>query len=151
MPVPRWRMNLGVRTLVLVSPCLLLVGALTQPKGPDDPCKLFTPDEIKSLIGAPVEAGSASIAGCQWSSADYESYAQIQIIEDTSYYEPHKTAKDYSELTGVGLYGWSGFELGSWVASSNTGRFVLITMVTSSKADRSTAVKFLSMLAERVK
>ena len=147
----RLRMIPGVRALMLLSPCLLLIGALTPPTGPDDPCKLFTQDEIKALIGATVEAGGASIAGCQWSSADYESYAQIQIIEDTSYYEPHKGAKDYSELTGVGLYGWSGFELGSWVASSNTGRFVLITMVTSPKADRSTAVKFLSMLAERVK
>jgi hypothetical protein len=37
------------------------------------------------------------------------------------------------------------------VASSNTGRFVLLTMVTSAKAERATAVKFLSMLAERVK
>ncbi len=151
MSVPRLRMKPGVRVLMLLSPCLLLIGALAPPKGPDDPCKLFTQDEIKALIGAAVQAGSASIAGCQWSSADYESSAQIQIIEDTSYYEPHKGAKDYSELTGVGLYGWSGFEMGSWVASSNTGRFVLLTMVTSAKAERATAVKFLSMLAERVK
>jgi hypothetical protein len=151
MPVSQSRKNVGVRAIMLLSPCLLLIAALTPPKGPDDPCKLFTQDEIKALIGATVQAGSASIAGCQWSSADYESSAQIQIIEDTSYYEPHKGAKDYSELTGVGLYGWSGFEMGSWVASSNTGRFVLLTMVTSAKAERATAVKFLSMLAERVK
>jgi hypothetical protein len=98
-----------------------------------------------------VEAGETSIAGCQWSSPDYETSAQIQIIEDTSYYEPHKDAKDYQELTGVGLYGWSGNEMGGWVASSNTGRFVLITMVASAKADRSTAVKLLGLLAERVK
>jgi hypothetical protein len=151
MPLPKPRTNFGVSAILVLTPCLLLLGALTPPKGPDDPCKLFTQAEIKAVIGAAVEAGTPSIAGCQWSSADYESSAQIQIIEDTSYYEPHRGAKDYQELTGVGLYGWSAFEMDGWVASSNTGRFVLLTMVQSAKADRKTAIKFLSMLAERVK
>jgi hypothetical protein len=144
-------MNPGAKAVLLLAPCVLLLTALTRATGPEDPCLLFTQAEIETLLGAPVKAGSASMAGCQWSAPDHEVSAQIQIIEDTSYYEPHKGAKGYEELSGVGLYGWSGFELDSWVASSNTGRFVLLTMVTGAKADRSTAVKFLSLLAERVK
>jgi hypothetical protein len=151
MSVRPFRMNPGVKVFMLLLPCLLLIGGATTSRGPDDPCTLFTQGEIKTLLGVAVEAGSSAIAGCQWASADYEATAQIQIIEDTSYYEPHKDAKGYQELTGVGLYGWSGFELGSWVASSNTGRFVLLTMVTSPKSDRDTAIKFLGMLLERVK
>lgn len=145
MPAPRFP------AILLLSPCLLLMGALVRSPDADDPCKLFTQAEIKTLLGAAVEAGEGSIAGCQWSSADYETSAQIQIIEDTSYYEPHKGAKDYEELTGVGLYGWSAYEMDGWIASSNTGRHVLIAMVASATADRKTAIKFLGMLAERVK
>jgi hypothetical protein len=146
-----FRMSPGTKGFMLLLPCLLLIGGKTAAQEPDDPCKLFTQSEIKTLIGVAVEAGSPSIAGCQWASSDDEAMAQIQIIEDTSYYEPHKGAKDYQELTGVGLYGWSGYEMGSWVASSNTGRFVLLTMVTSPKSNRDTAVKLLSMLLDRVK
>jgi hypothetical protein len=143
----------AVRAFLLLLPCLLLVGGVNPSRAPDDPCTLFTPSEIKTLLGVPVPvaAGSPSIAGCQWTTADDESYAQIQIIEDTSYYEPHKDAEGYQELTGVGLYGWSGYELGSWVASANTGRFVLLTMVTSPKSGRDAAIKFLGMLVERTK
>ncbi len=151
MPAPQLRMNPATSAFRLLSPCLLLIGALTRSEAPDDPCALFTQAEIKTLIGVPVGAGSPSIAGCQWASADSESYAQIQVLADTSYYEPHEGAKGYQELTGVGLYGWSGYELGSWIASSNTGRFVLVTMVTSAKSDRDTAIKFLGMLVERAK
>lgn len=153
MSAPRLRMNPAMRAFILLSPCLLLIGGLTRSRAPDDPCALFTQSEIKTLLGVPVavDAGSPSIAGCQWTTADDESYAQIQIIEDTSYYEPHKGAEGYQELTGVGLNGWSGYELGSWVASANTGRFVLITMVASAKSDRDTAIKFLGMLVERMK
>ena len=122
-----------------LSLCLPLVGGMTQSRASADPCALFTQSEIKTLLGVPVEAGSPSIAGCQWATPDDESYAQIEIIQDTSYYEPHKGAKGYQELAGVGLYGWSGYEMGSWVASTNTGRFVLVTMVTSAKSDRDTA------------
>ena len=144
---------MSVPRLTLLLPCLLLMGSQMRASAPDDPCTLFTQGEIKTLLAVPVpvNAGSPSIAGCQWATADDESYAQIQIIEDTSYYEPHEGAKDYQKLTGVGLYGWSGYELGSWVASANTGRLVLIAMVTSAKSSRETAIKLLGMLAERKK
>ena len=151
MPALRLATRHGMKALMLLSPCLLLISALPGSKAPDDPCALFTQAEIRTVLGVPVGAGSPSIAGCQWASADDESYAQIQIIADTSYYEPHEGAKDYQKLTGVGLYGWSGYELGSWIASSNTGRFVLVTMITSAKSDRDTAIKFLRMLVERAK
>ncbi len=154
MSAPRLPMPPAVRAFLLISPCLLLIGGVTPSRASDDdPCTLFTTSEIKTLLGVsvPVDAGSPSIAGCQWTAADDESYAQIQIIEDTSYYEPHKGAEGYQELTGVGLYGWSGYELGSWVASANTGRFVLLTMVTSPKSGRDAAIRLLGMLVERTK
>ena len=153
MPALRRRTHPALKSLMLLALCLLLTGGLSRSRARNDPCALFTQAEIKTLlaVAAPVAAGSPSIAGCQWATADDESYAQIQIIEDTSYYEPHEGAKGYQELTGVGLYGWSGYELGSWVASANTGRFVLISMVTSAKANRGSAIKLLNMLAERVK
>jgi hypothetical protein len=62
-----------MRALMLLPPCLLLIGALTRSPVPDDPCALFTPAEVKTLLGIAVGAGSASIGGCQWSSADDES------------------------------------------------------------------------------
>jgi hypothetical protein len=144
-------MKPGPTAFLLLAPCLLLLGGLAPAGVQGDPCALFTPSEIKAVIGVSVGQGSAAIAGCQWATGDYESSAQIQIIDDTSYYEPHKGAKDYRELTGVGLYGWSGYEMGSWIASTNTGRSVLLTMVDSPTADRETAIKFLRMLMERTK
>jgi hypothetical protein len=132
---------------------LLLIGvSLTTPSSPKDPCSLFTQTEIKTLIGVAVNKGEPAIAGCQWvGTTDDEAVAQIEIIEDTSYYEPHKGAKGYLELKGVGLRGWTGYELDAWVASSNTGTHVLVASVGGGKSDRDTAINFLKMLMARVK
>jgi hypothetical protein len=92
------------------------------------------------------------MAGCQWeATSDDSSLAQIQIIDDTSYYEPHKDAEGYRELKGVGLYGWSGKDFIGWTASANTGRHVLSAAVNGGKSDRETAIAFLRLLVARVK
>jgi hypothetical protein len=143
--------------LLLLLPFLLLVGGgdLAAQGGaspPDKSCSLFTQGEITKLLGVPVAAGESAIAGCQWAAtSDDTSFAQIQIIEDTSYYEPHKGAKGYEELKGVGLYGWSGDDFLGWTASANTGRHVLIAAVNGGNSNRETAIRFLRILVERVK
>jgi hypothetical protein len=142
--------------LLLASLLLLLGGGDLAAQGgvspPDPSCSLFTQGEITKLLGVPVAAGESAIAGCQWAATtDDSSLAQIQIIEDTSYYEPHKDAEGYQELKGVGLYGWSGNDFLGWTASANTGRHVLIVAVNGGTSDRDTAIRFLRMLVERVK
>ena len=141
--------------LMLLAPFLLLSGGDLAAQGgassPDKSCSLFTPSEITKLLGVPVAAGTSAIAGCQWAATtDDTSLAQIQIIADTSYYEPHKGAEGYQELKGVGLYGWSANDFLGWTASANTGRHVLIAAVNGGKSDRDTAIRFLRLLVERV-
>ncbi|HEY7481187.1 MAG TPA: hypothetical protein VH680_11785 [Gemmatimonadales bacterium] len=142
--------------VMLLASFLLLLGsgdlAAQAATPPDKSCSLFTPGEITKLLGVPVAAGESAIAGCQWAATtDDSSLAQIQIIEDTSYYEPHKDAEGYQELKGVGLYGWSGNDFLGWTASANTGRHVLIVAVNGGTSDRDTAIRFLRMLVQRVK
>lgn len=143
--------------LMLLAPLLLLFGggdlaAQGRASPPDKSCSLFTQSEITKLLGVPVAPGESAIAGCQWAAkTDDSSLAQIQIIDDTSYYEPHEGAEGYQELKGVGLYGWSADDFLGWTASANTGRHVLIAAVNGGNSDRDTAIRFLRMLVERVK
>ena len=138
MSAPRRRRNSAMRALMPLSLCLPLIGGMRQSRAPADPGALFTPSEIKTLLGVPVEAGSPSIAGCQWG---HRGRRVLCSDRDHSRHELLRAARGCQGIPGahgVGLYGWSGFEMGSWVASTNTGRFVLVTMVTSAKPDRGT-------------
>ena len=119
-------------------------------------CSLFTTEEIKQLLGAPVDAGK--VAGpmdtaCHWSgSTDADAvYAQIQVIKDTSYWSKPTLAKGYEALSGVGKEAFVAPELGGWSASALTETAGVSVAINGGKADRDAAVRLLRLLLERLK
>ena len=77
-------------------------GTTTTP--PSRLCSLFTTAEIKDVLGAPVTDGKVAgplDSACQWdgiSGSDDAIYAQIQLINDTRYWEKHTGAQGYEVL-----------------------------------------------------
>ncbi len=126
-------------------------GASTSTTGtsPSRLCSLFTATEIKELLGAPV--GEGHVAGpldsaCQWDgsgSDDPPIYAQIQLINDTHYWEKHTGAKGYEVLRGIGKEAFVATSLGGWEAGAVTDKAVVFASVSGGSAGRDTAVRFL--------
>ncbi|HEY3025661.1 MAG TPA: hypothetical protein VGJ55_05890 [Pyrinomonadaceae bacterium] len=128
----------------------------TTATSPSRLCSLFTSVEIKELLGAPV--GEGHVAGpldsaCQWdgsSSGDDPVYAQIQLINDTHYWEKHTGAKGYEALRGIGKEAFVASSLGGWEAGTVTDKAVVFVSVSGGSASRDTAVKFLRTSLERL-
>jgi hypothetical protein len=123
---------------------------------PSDLCSLFTVDEIKDLLDAPVEAGR--VAGplgtaCHWSgSTDATAiYAQIQVIKDTNYWNKPTLGQGYEAVSGIGKEAYVLPEAGGWAAGALTDNAVLGVAVNGGTANRDTAVKLLRTLLERSK
>jgi len=121
-----------------------------------DLCSLFTTEEIKELLGAPVGAGK--VAGpmdtaCHWSgSTDAAAvYAQIQVINDTSYWSKPTLAKGYEALSGISKEAFVVPELGGWSAGAVTDTAVVSVAVNGGTADRDAAVKLLRLFIERLR
>jgi hypothetical protein len=128
----------------------------TTASAPDRLCSLFTTAEIKELLGAPV--GDGKVAGpldsaCQWdgnSAGDEGVYAQIQLINDTHYWEKHSGAKGYEVLPGIGKEAFVASSLGGWEAGTVTDKAVVFVSLNGGSASRDTAVKFLRSSLEKL-
>ncbi|MBA3753871.1 MAG: DUF3558 family protein [Nitrospira sp.] len=119
-------------------------------------CSLFTTEEIKELLGAPVGAGK--VAGpmdtaCHWSgSTDADAvYAQIQVVNDTRYWSKPTLAKGYEALSGISKEDFVVPELDGWSASAVTDTAVVSVAVNGGTADREAAVRLLRRLLERLR
>lgn len=128
----------------------------TTATAPSRLCSLFTTAEIKEILGAPV--GDGKVAGpmdsaCQWegnSAGDEGVYAQIQLINDTHYWEKHTGAKGYEVLPGIGKEAFVATSLGGWEAGTVTDKAVVFVSLNGGSASRDTAVKFLRSTLERL-
>jgi len=131
-------------------------GAGTTTTSPSRLCSLFTTAEIKDVLDAPVTDGKVAgplDSACQWdgiSEGDDAIYAQIQLINDTRYWEKHSGAKDYEVLHGIGKEAFVATSLGGWEAATVTDKAVLFVSLSGGSASRDTAVKFLRSTLERL-
>ncbi|MFL6230287.1 MAG: hypothetical protein ACJ741_16055 [Pyrinomonadaceae bacterium] len=119
-------------------------------------CSLYTAAEIKEILGAPVGGGETAGpmgTACQWngsSAGDDGVYAQIQLINDTRYWEKHTGAKGYEVLRGIGKEAFVATSLGGWEAGTVTDKAVLFVSLNGGSASRDSAVKFLQTTLERL-
>jgi hypothetical protein len=129
-------------------------GTTTTP--PSRLCSLFTTAEIKDVLGAPVTDGKVAgplDSACQWdgiSAGDDAIYAQIQLINDTRYWEKHSGAKGYEVLHGIGKEAFVATSLGGWEAATVTDKAVLFVSLSGGSASHDTVVKFLRSTLERL-
>lgn len=120
-------------------------------------CTLFTAAEIKEFLGAQVgeghEAGPMNSA-CQWDGSDAgdeAANAQIQLINDTRYWEKHTAAKGYEVLHGIGTEAFVATSMfGGWEAGALTNKAVVYASLSGGSASHDTAVRFLRTSLERL-
>jgi len=147
---PNWK------TALLVVPMLLGNARAGDPSRSPDLCSLFTTAEIKEFLGASVRAGRmAGPAGtaCQWSGTGegVATYAQVQVIKGTEYWNTPTKAKGYESLSGIGKEAYIVPEGGGWAAGALTDTAVLAAALSGSSASRENTVRLLRALLERAK
>lgn len=119
-------------------------------------CALFTTAEIIDMLGAPV--GDGKVAGpqdtaCHWSgSTDAAAiYAQVQVVNDTSYWSTPDLGEGYKELTGIATEAYVIPELGGWAAGALTDNAIFTVAMNGGKASSDSTVNLLRLLMERAK
>jgi hypothetical protein len=120
-------------------------------------CSLFTAAEIQELLGAPVgegQVGGPQDSACQWDGSDggdQSINAQIQLINDTRYWEKHTGAKGYEVLHGIGKEAFVAMSMfGGWEAGALTDKGVVYASLSGGSASRDNAIKFLRTSLERL-
>jgi hypothetical protein len=122
--------------------------ALPKPTtGQTGVCSLYTAMEIEQWLGVPVNEGHTSGPGgtaCQWeaTSAD-DAFVQIQVIEDTSYWEKPDRAPGYRVLENVGQEGYASQEGTGWKAGALTDSAVVVVELQGGKANEASAIGLL--------
>jgi hypothetical protein len=110
-------------------------------------CALYTPSEISGILGANVGGGEAAgpmATACQWSpKGSGDTFAQIQIIPGTRYWEKHEGAKGYEVLKGIGKEAYVATSLGGWEAGTVTDKTVVFVSLAGGTASRNSVVDFL--------
>jgi hypothetical protein len=117
----------------------------------DNPnCKLFTPAELQTYIGEPVNAGAnaGGGTGCQWTASDGEGDVMVVAVP-SNYAEVPKLADGFRDVPELGEKGFVAPELGGWVAGAVLGTEFVKVSVAGAKASADTAVALFRETAKR--
>lgn len=119
-------------------------GAAANPQ-----CRSFTPQEVATFIGKPVEAGrnAAGGTGCQWVATDGNGSAMFQVLT-ADYHSPPSAAPGFKELTNVGEKAFVVPETGGWAAGAVRGGSS-INVSTPMGASEESTVAFLREAIKR--
>jgi hypothetical protein len=129
-------------------------GAIAASADSSPLCGLFTAQEIEATLGAPVGAGS--VAGplgtaCQWNGSSSDAtYAQIQVIEDESYWSAPTLGEGYEELSGIGQEAYVIPELGGWTAGALTDKGIVAVALNGGTASHDSVIQFLRDVIARL-
>lgn len=119
-----------------------------------DLCETYSALEIEQRIGIPVEDGSVAGPGgtaCQWDAKDEDgAHVQIQVIDDTQYWEKPSLAAGYEEKTGIGTEAFVVPELGGWKAGALTDASVAYVSMVGGSSSEDTTVELLRDLLDRL-
>lgn len=104
----------------------------------DNPvCALFKPKELEAYVGEPLgkPENAAMGTGCQWPAKDGTGDATIQVVP-RAYFEPHKLADTYKEISDLGEAAFSEQAYDGWLASALVGDEAISVMAAGAKATR---------------
>ena len=120
----------------------------------DGLCGTYTALEIEQRIGIPVEDGSAAGPGgtaCQWDAAsEADAWVQIQVIDDTEYWEKPDLAPGYEAVPGIGSEAFVVPEMGGWKAGALTETSVAYVSMAGGSSTETTSVELLRDLLDRI-
>jgi hypothetical protein len=134
----------------LVSVVILVLAAT----GCGGLCATYTALEIEQWLGSAVGEGYTAGPGgtaCQWdASSDPSGYVQIQVIEDTSYWENPELAEGYETVAGVGQEAFVAPDLKGWKAGALTPKEVVFISMSGGSSEADTAVSLLRDAVDRL-
>jgi hypothetical protein len=112
-------------------------------------CRSFTPQEVATFSGKPVEAGrnAAGGTGCQWVAADGNGSAMFQVLT-ADYHSPPTAAPGFKELGNIGEKAFVVPETGGWAAAAIQGRSS-INVSTPTGASEESTIAFLREAIKR--
>jgi hypothetical protein len=117
-------------------------------------CSLFAAAEIGRMLGRAMS--EAQVSGpldtvCQWESpTDEEAYAQVQVIDDTQYWETRSGVRGYETHPDVAHEAFTAPELGGWVAGALTDSRVVFISVNGGNSSRELALEMLRTALRRL-
>jgi len=87
----------------LALACILFAAtcapAQRKPAKVPSPCSLLTPDEIKTVISAPVNPGIAGSGDCTWKSPKGEDRVYVSLRSSDDWHNLHDTMRGTGRLT----------------------------------------------------
>jgi hypothetical protein len=131
-----------------------LAGALKGedqvPADANPACRLYTPAELATFVGAPLAPGETAAmgTGCQWTARSGSGSAMIQVVP-ARYHEPHKGAQGFKKLPDVGQQGFVEMSMGGWNAGAITGPQAVVVALSGPAASEATAIAFLKDTIKR--
>jgi hypothetical protein len=117
----------------------------------DNPvCKLFTPAELETYAGEPLNAGenAGGGMGCQWPAKDGEGDVMVVAVP-ASYAEVPSLADGFRDLPELGEKGFAAPDMGGWVAGAIRGKEFVKVSVAGAKASADNAVALFKETAKR--
>jgi hypothetical protein len=117
----------------------------------DNPvCKLFTPAELETYVGEPLDPGANAGGGmgCQWTAKDGEGDVMVVAVP-SNYAEIPSLAEGFRDMPGLGEKGFAAPELGGWVAGAVLGEDFVKVSVAGAKASADNAIALFKETAKR--
>lgn len=117
----------------------------------DNPnCKLFTPAELETYVGEPLNAGinSGLGMGCQWTARDGEGDVMIVTVPADDAEVP-KLAEGFRSLPELGEKGFVAPELGGWIAGAIRGKEFVKISVAGARASADSAIALFKETTKR--
>lgn len=164
MPAPRILVAVLAAACALAAPARaqtadaqkhkdLLTGDARIAASANPQCRLFTPAEIGTWLGAAVGAGEngSGGAGCQWHDKDFNVLSYVTVVAAAKYAEP-SGSKGFKRLPAIGPKAWTAPEPstpGSWSAGTFEGDLAILVHLDGPKASEAAAVAFLQETLRR--
>jgi hypothetical protein len=126
----------------------------TQAANAWDRCALLTQDEATKALNTPLKSGVAAGpfgSACHWSGEhDRNTYVQLQVIDNPSYWSPPHGA-GCKKISGIGRDAYTCPEHAGFVAATVTDKQVVAVSLAGGSASPEAAVALLSTVLRRAK
>ena len=112
-------------------------------------CRLFTPAEMKTWLGAAVGPGenAAGGAGCAWHDEEYSVSGFVTVVAER-HHAPPSLAKGFKRLPAIGPKAWVAPDMG-WTAGTVEGDLAIVVNLEGKAVGETAVVAFLQETLKR--
>jgi hypothetical protein len=127
----------------------------TQAANAWDRCTLLTQREATKALNTPLKSGVAAGpfgSACHWSGKHSDNtYVQLQVIDNPSYWVPPPSGAGCKKISGIGRDAYMCPEQSGFVAATVTDKQVVAVSLAGGKASPEAAIELLRAVLRRAK